>query len=432
MMLPMDVARLDQLRVDGARLLDRLMALADVGAIDGGGVCRLALTDEDKAGRDLVVSWMHDLGMDVLVDKIGNVVATWGGRDPSLAPVMCGSHIDTVRTGGKYDGNYGVLSGLEVVETLITAGVQPERPIAVAFFTDEEGARFHPDMLGSLVYASGLAVEDALDIDGIDGARLGDELVRIGYAGPHPCPIVVPHAYVEVHIEQGPVLEADDVTVGAVTGVQGIHWEEVTIEGRSSHAGTTPMAMRRDAGLAAAQLAVRVREIVSEVGGTPVGTVGAIDLYPNLVNVVAARAVVAVDVRNTDAAELARTIDLVAECCEALAADGDLAVSRVVTADYAPVDFDPAIVALVEQMAAELGHPVRRLPSGAGHDAQMLARLCPAGMIFVPSVDGLSHNVAEHTEPADLAAGADVLLHCVLALSGATHHDPLGPPAADR
>jgi N-carbamoyl-L-amino-acid hydrolase len=330
---------------------------------------------------------------------------------------MCGSHIDTVRTGGKYDGNYGVLAGLEVVETLITAGADTHRPIAVAFFTDEEGARFHPDMLGSLVYASGLAVEDALDVEGIDGTRLGDELVRIGYAGPHPCPIVVPHAYVEVHIEQGPVLEADSITIGAVTGVQGIHWEEITFSGRSSHAGTTPMAMRRDAGLAAARLAVRVREITTEVGGAPVGTVGAIDLFPNLVNVVPSQAVISVDLRNTDQAELARAVGLLGVACDTIAAAEHVEVTRNVTADFAPVEFDDAVIRLVETTAKALGHSVRRLPSGAGHDAQMLARLCPTGMIFVPSVDGLSHNVAEYTKPADLEAGANVLLHCLLALS---------------
>jgi N-carbamoyl-L-amino-acid hydrolase len=405
------------LRVDGRRLLDRIEQLGAVGAIDGGGVCRLALTDEDRAGRDLVVSWMHDLGMDVRIDAIGNVVATWGGRDAAAAPVMCGSHIDTVRTGGRYDGNYGVLAGLEVVETLAGAGVVTDRPVAVAFFTDEEGARFHPDMLGSLVYAGGLSVEAALDLPGIDGSRLGDELVRIGYAGDHPCPGPAPHAFVEVHIEQGPVLEADGITIGAVTGVQGIHWEEITITGRSSHAGTTPMDLRRDAGYVAARLAVRVREITAEIGGAQVGTVGAIDLHPNLVNVVPARAVLTVDLRNTDAGELARAIARLGTTCTELEAAESVTIARRVTADFDPVEFDPKVIELVERTAAALGHSVRRMPSGAGHDAQMIARLCPTAMIFVPSVDGLSHNVAEHTEPADLAAGADVLLHTLLALA---------------
>lgn len=413
------------LRVDGDRLLDRLFELAAVGAIDGGGVCRLALTDEDRGGRDLVVEWMRDLEMDIRVDAIGNVVATWGGPrvaerggGGSLAPVMCGSHIDTVRTGGKYDGNYGVLAGLEVIETIAGAGIVTDRPIGVAFFTDEEGARFHPDMLGSLVYAGGMNVEAALDTLGIDGLRLGDELARIGYAGPHPCPGPVPHAYLEVHIEQGPVLESDGITIGAVTGVQGIHWEEISITGRSSHAGTTPMAMRRDAALAAARVVVAVDDLVDDLGGAQVGTVGTIEVHPNLVNVVAASSRLTADLRNTDSDTLALAVERLGTACDEIAAEHSVEIRRRVTADFAPVDFDERIITLVERTASALGHSVRRIPSGAGHDAQMLARVCPTGMIFVPSAGGLSHNVEEHTEPADLAAGADVLLHTVLALAG--------------
>ena len=401
------------LRIDRARLLDRIDALARVGAIEGGGVCRLALTDEDRAGRDLVISWMRDLEMDVVIDAVGNVIATWGG-DRSRAPVMCGSHIDTVRTGGKYDGNYGVIAGLEVVETLAAAGQPLDRPIAVAFFTDEEGARFHPDMLGSLVYAGGMSTETALELRGIDGTRLGDELDRIGYAGPAPCPGVVPHRYVEVHIEQGPVLEAAGITIGAVTSVQGIHWEEIAIVGRSSHAGTTPMAMRRDAAFAAASIAVRVREITAAVAGTQVGTVGAIEVHPNLVNVVAASATITVDLRNTDRSALRRAVDMLGVACDEVASSESVDITRRVTADFDPVEFDPSMIDLVERTARDLGHSVQRMPSGAGHDAQMLARVCPAAMIFVPSVDGLSHNVAEFTDAADLEAGANVLLHVLL------------------
>jgi N-carbamoyl-L-amino-acid hydrolase len=216
-------------RVDTARLLGRLDELATIGAIpDTTGVARLALTDADRAGRDLVVSWMTDLGLDVRIDAIGNVVGVLPGRDAAAAPVMCGSHIDTVKTGGRYDGAYGVLAGLEVIETLIENRVRLRRPIAVAFFTDEEGSRFAPDMLGSLVYVGGMSVEDARDIVGIDGATVGAELDRIGYAGALPCPMFVPHAYVELHIEQGPVLEAEGFTIGAVTGVQGISWHEMS------------------------------------------------------------------------------------------------------------------------------------------------------------------------------------------------------------
>src|SRR5262245_54792153 len=257
--------------VDGARLWERLMELGEIGAIHGPngehGCCRLALTDADREGRDLVVGWMRDLGLMVSIDGIGNVVATRPGRDPAAAPVMTGSHIDTVATGGRFDGNLGVLAGLEVIETLEQHGIETERPLAVAFFTDEEGARFAPDMLGSLVFAGGMALEEALDIVASDGARLGDELARIGYAGPLPCPAArPPHAYVELHIEQGPILEDEGITIGVVEGVQGISWTELTINGRSSHAGTTPMRLRRDAGYVAAPIATLVRRLGPDAG----------------------------------------------------------------------------------------------------------------------------------------------------------------------
>ena len=245
-------------RVSFARLRSRLDALAELGATEGGGSCRLALTDADKQGRDLVVTWMRDLGLRVDIDGIGNVVGTWPA-DRDEPPVLLGSHIDTVATGGIYDGCLGVLAGLEVVETLITEGVEPAHPVAVAFFTDEEGSRFAPDMLGSLVFAGGMAVEDARSVVGVDGAVLGDELDRIGYAGPAPCPARPPHAYLELHIEQGPVLEAEGITIGAVTGVQAISWTEIVVEGQSNHAGTTPMDLRHDAGYVAARIATQVR-----------------------------------------------------------------------------------------------------------------------------------------------------------------------------
>jgi N-carbamoyl-L-amino-acid hydrolase len=330
---------------------------------------------------------------------------------------MTGSHIDTVRTGGRYDGNLGVLAGLEVVETLAAADVTTKRPLAVAFFTGEEGARFAPDMLGSLVYAGGLSAEAAHDAVGIDGARLGDELARIGYLGGAPCPGPAPHAFVELHVEQGPVLEREGVTIGAVESVQGISWSEVTITGQSNHAGTTPMAMRHDAGYVAAELAAFVRHLVGEIGGAQVGTVGRMAFTPDLVNVVAARAVLTVDLRNTDADALRRSVDQTVAFARATAEREGCAVEVRSLADFDPVTFDPRVVDLVEATAHRLGHSVRRLPSGAGHDAQMLARLCPTAMIFVPSVRGLSHNPAEHTEPDDLEAGANVLLQTLLALA---------------
>ena len=406
--------------IDGGRLLDDLEALAKVGDTGDGGSCRLALTDDDAGGRELVVGWMRDVGLDVRVDRIGNVVATRAGDgdvDGALAPVMTGSHIDTVRTGGRYDGTLGVLAGLEVVRALDDAGVRTRRPLAVAFFTDEEGSRFAPDMLGSLVYAGGMPLEDALEVVGIDGAVLGHELERIGWAGEAAVPGPSPHAYVELHIEQGPLLEEQGVTIGAVTGVQGISWQELTLTGQSNHAGTTPMRLRRDAGLAAAQVAVAVRHLATDLGGHQVGTVGRIDLHPDLVNVVAARATMTVDLRNTDEAVLAAAErGLRATVDEIAAAEGVTAAWREL-ARFAPVAFDDDVVALVERTAKARGHTVMRLPSGAGHDAQMIARLCPAGMVFVPSRAGVSHNPAEFTEPDDLAAGCQVLADVLVELA---------------
>jgi N-carbamoyl-L-amino-acid hydrolase len=405
------------LRVDGGRLLRRLHELGAVGSTGDGGVCRLALTDADRWGRDLVTTWMRDLGLQVSIDAVGNVVAVRPGRRPG-PPVMTGSHIDTVRTGGLYDGNLGVLAGLEVVETLIEHGVETEHGVAVAFFTDEEGSRFAPDMLGSLVYVGGMSVEEARDVVGIDGSRFGDELDAVGYAGPTPCPGEVPVAFVELHVEQGPVLEQEGLTIGAVTEVQGIAWYEVTVTGQSNHAGTTPIGHRHDPLYAAARMAVHVRELCSSYGSHQVGTVGKIDVHPNLINVVPARATFTVDLRNTDAGALRMAEVDLWHFCDTVAEEEGVSVEVRRLARFDPVPFDPRVVEWVEVTATDLGHSVKRLPSGAGHDAQMLARVCPAGMIFVPSVGGVSHNPAEHTEPADLTAGADTLLQTLLGIAG--------------
>jgi N-carbamoyl-L-amino-acid hydrolase len=412
MMLP----RGPDLRIDAGRLASRLDALGAIGAIPGGGVCRLALSDEDRAGRDRVVGWMKEIGLAVTIDAIGNVVGVRAGRDAG-PPVMMGSHIDTVRTGGRYDGNLGVLAGLEVVQTLDDAGIVTRRPLAVAFFTNEEGARFNPDMMGSLVYVGGLSLETALATVGIDGRSVGDCLREVGYDG---TPAVAPpgvHAYVELHIEQGPVLDVEGVTIGAVEGVQGISWTEFTVTGVSNHAGTTPMRMRHDAGYVACAIAHRAREIARELGGDQVATVGSINLSPNLVNVIANRAVLTVDLRNTDEGRLQDAEKRLHAFAADIARTEDVTLTHRTLARFEPVTFDPAVISLVEETARALGQSVRRMPSGAGHDAQMLARICPAGMIFVPSVGGISHNVREHTAPRDIEAGANVLLHTVLRLA---------------
>ena len=409
--------KVEQLRISEARLMARLDELAAVGATADGSCCRLALTDEDKAGRDLVAHWMRELGLEVRVDPIGNIFG-WRRGTEDVEPVMTGSHIDTVRTGGRYDGNLGVLGALEVVRVLNEAGIATRRPLVVGAFTDEEGARFQPDMLGSLVYVGGLPLQQAYATVGIDGKALKDELARIGYLGDAPLPLARPHAFVELHIEQGPVLDAEGITIGAVENLQGISWQEVRIDGQSNHAGTTPMRLRHDAGYCAAAIGHFLRHLAREMGADQVATMGALTLHPGLINVIAARAKVTVDLRNTDEALLQQAERRFARFVAQLAIEEGVKIETRSLARFEPVTFDRGVAELVARTAKKLGHSCRPMTSGAGHDAQMMARICPTAMIFVPSVGGISHNPAEHTEPAHLAAGTDVLLHTLLELAG--------------
>lgn len=405
----------NQPSINGERLISRLTALGEIGSTGDGGCCRLALTDDDRHGRDLVVAWMRELDLDITIDAIGNVVGLWNVGNG--APVMTGSHIDTVRTGGMYDGNYGVLAGLEVIESCKEQGIRPARPFSVAFFTNEEGARFAPDMLGSLVYVGGLGLEEALDTVSIDGKRLGDELQRIGYAGVSPCPGPSPHAFVELHVEQGPVLEAEGVAFGAVTGVQGISWQELTISGQSNHAGTTPMNLRRDPAFVAAMMTVYLRDIAERFGGDQVCTVGKLDVHPNLINVIPSRVTMTLDVRNTDEDTLQDAEQLIDTFCFQIEQDENVSITKRTLARFEPVTFDDRVVGVVERRAREIDDSVKRMPSGAGHDAQMFARVCPTAMIFVPSRGGISHNPAEHTDENQLVNGANVLLRTMLDLA---------------
>jgi N-carbamoyl-L-amino-acid hydrolase len=403
-------------RIDLSRLLARLDEFNRIGALPGGGNCRLALTDEDRGGRDLLVKWMRELGLAVSIDAIGNIIGLRAGR-VDTAPVMFGSHVDTVGTGGRYDGLYGVLAGLEACESLNDAGIVTRRPLALVAFTNEEGVRFAPYAMGSLVYVGGLALDDAYAIRGIDGSTVGEELRRIGYIGDAKPGWLAPHAYLELHIEQGPVLENEGLVIAAVEGITGLTWIEVTVAGQAAHAGTTPMHLRRDAGYAAAQIAVFVRRLAQEMGGAQKGTIGRLELAPNLVNVVAERAIATIDLRNIDAAGLKEAEQRFSMFLDRLAGEEQVAISTRPLAQFEPVTFPDHVVSLVEASARALGLPCRRLPSGAGHDAQMMARVCPAGMIFVPSAGGISHNVREHTKPEHLEAGAAVLLHAVQRLA---------------
>jgi len=395
------------LRLDERRLLDALDELAGIGAIEGGGCARLALTDDDRIGRDLVVGWMKVLQLDVRIDAIGNVIGLRAGRE-NLPPVMTGSHIDTVRTGGRYDGNYGVLAGLEVVRALNAAKITTRRPIAVAFFTNEEGARFQPDMMGSLVYAGGLGLNEAYAANDKDGCSVGDELRRIGYLGPARPGALRPHAFVELHIEQGPILDEEQVRIGVVESVQGISWTEYTVTGVSNHAGTTPMRLRRDAGYLAASVNLFARKLAKEMGGDQVATIGALSLRPNLINVVPNRAVFTVDLRNTDEAKLKQAEARVTAHIDEVAKEERVDAEAKILARFEPVNFEAALVDRVERHAQTLGLSTRRMPSGAGHDAQILGLKLPAAMMFVPSIGGISHHFTENTTDGDIVLGCQV------------------------
>lgn len=401
---------LEKILINQDRLLADLASFNQIGALQGGGVARLALTDNDRLGRDELVRRMKALGLHVAIDPIGNIFGTRAGK--TAATVMTGSHIDTVLTGGWYDGTYGVLAGLEVIAALNDAGCSTEHSITVAAFTNEEGARFQPDMLGSLVFAGGMSTNAARKTLDVAGITLGDELDRIGYAGAGRGPEEI-ISYYELHIEQGPVLEDENIQIGVVTGVQGISWTRLTVTGRSSHAGTTPMRSRADAGLAAMELVTRLHAALKDIPEQLV-TCGSFRIMPDLVNVVPQQCVLTLDLRNPDETVLANAERHLSQLITDIEAAYGVSIQTETLARFEPVPFESGLVDRVENIAISNGFSTRRLCSGAGHDAQMIARMAPSAMIFVPSVKGLSHNIAELTLPDDLGRGAQVLLDAIL------------------
>jgi N-carbamoyl-L-amino-acid hydrolase len=404
----------ESLRINGARLWDSLMTLAKLGATDKGGVKRLALTDLDKQGRDLVVSWAKEAGMSVVVDQIGNVFMRRAGRNNALPPIMCGSHIDTQPTGGKFDGNYGVLAGLEVVRTLNDRGLQTEAPIEVAFWTNEEGSRFVPVMMGSGVFAKAFSLEHAWSATDTDGKTVKGELERIGYVGPqtpgdHPI-----GAYFEAHIEQGPVLEDADVTIGVVTACLGQRWYDCVVEGMEAHAGPTPMPLRKDAMQVAAKIMQETVAVALRHPPYGRGTNGFIQVHPNSRNVIPGRVKFSIDLRNVND-ELLNTMDAeIRAFVKAMNDEGPCKVSIEQVSYFPPCPFEGGCVGAVREGAKKLGYSVMDVVSGAGHDAIYVARLAPAGMIFIPCKDGISHNEIEDAKPAHIEAGGNVLLHAML------------------
>lgn len=410
----MDSLNPKNLKVNGDRLWDSLMEMAKIGPGVAGGNCRLALSDFDREGRDLFVRWCKEAGCSIAIDKMGNIFARRPGTDPALPPVTTGSHLDTQPTGGKFDGVFGVLAGLEVIRTLNDNGIETAAPIEVAVWTNEEGSRFAPAMVASGVFAGVFDLEYGHSRKDPDGKTLGEELKRIGYLGdetPGDHPI---RAFFEAHIEQGPILEAEKKTIGVVTGAQGQRWFEVMLAGAESHAGTTPMNRRRDALVAAAKLVQAVNEIALAHPPHAVSTVGMMQVSPNSRNTIPGSVFLTVDLRHPDdhtlsamEGELRRAC---AEICEPARIEADVEMIW-----YAPpIVFDKDCVGAVRNAATAAGYDNMEIVSGAGHDACYISRVAPTAMIFVPCEDGVSHNESESATPGDLAAGCNVLLYAML------------------
>jgi N-carbamoyl-L-amino-acid hydrolase len=404
----------DNLRVDGARLWDALMEMARVGATPKGGCDRQTLTDADREGRALFARWCDAAGLAMTIDAMGTMFARRPGVDDGLAPVMLGSHLDTQPTGGKFDGVLGVLGALEVVRTLDDLGVKTRRPIEIVNWTNEEGSRFAPSMLASGVFAGHYTLAQALDLRDRRGLRFGDELARIGYAGDAPVGGRTAHAYFELHIEQGPILEDERIDIGVVTHAQGLRWYDLDLKGLESHAGSTPMARRRDALVGAARVVEAVRRVALDHPPYAVGTCGVIEARPGSRNVIPGDVFLTAEIRCPDAVTLDQMDAELRAAAHAVARDEGLTLDLRETAAYAPVAFDPACIATVRESAAALGLTHRDIVSGAGHDACWMACVCPTAMIFTPCVDGLSHNEAEAITPQWARAGADVLLRAAL------------------
>jgi N-carbamoyl-L-amino-acid hydrolase len=402
------------LAINGERLWNALMELARIGATPKGGVKRLALTDLDKQGRDLVVAWGKEAGLSITVDMIGNVFMRREGTNPALPPVVSGSHIDTQPTGGKFDGNYGVLAALEVVRTLNDQGIRTEAPIEVAFWTNEEGSRFVPVMMGSGVFCGAFSLAHAYAATDTEGKTVRDELQRIGYVGtqtPGDHPI---GAYFEAHIEQGPVLEDAGKVIGVVPAVLGLSWYDCVVSGMEAHAGPTPMHLRRDA----LQVATRImQEVVAIAHSHPPygrGTVGMVQVHPNSRNVIPGQVKFSIDLRNVNDELLDRMHAEILAFVERTRRETGLGVTIERVSYIPPCPFHPDCVDAVRRATERLGYSTMDVVSGAGHDAIYAARLAPAGMIFVPCKDGISHNEIEDAQPDHLTAGCNVLLHAML------------------
>ncbi|MDX2157754.1 MAG: Zn-dependent hydrolase [Hyphomicrobiaceae bacterium] len=402
------------LRVDGGRLWASLMEMARIGATPKGGVNRLTLTDLDRESRDLFATWARQAGCSVSVDRIGNMFGRREGTDPSLPPVMVGSHLDTQPTGGKFDGALGVMAALELVRTMNDLGIRTRHPIEIVNWTNEEGSRFAPACVASAVFAGAIPLEAALAIEDREGKALGAELQRIGFAGTDPVGRRPVHAFFELHIEQGPILEEEAIDIGIVTVANGQKWYEIRLQGQESHAGPTPMSRRRDALLGAARIVERVNAIGHAHDPSACATCGMIEAYPNSRNVSPGSVFLTVDLRHPDGEKLLSMDRAVRAGIDEIATRTGLEAEVKVVADYPPLPFDAGCVDAVRRAARDLGYSAREITSGAGHDAVYMARVAPTAMVFTPCIDGISHNEAEDMKPEWATAGANVLLRAVL------------------
>ncbi len=390
------------------------MEMAKIGGTEKGGCCRLALTDLDKEGRDLFSRWCEEAGCTIKVDKMGNIFARRAGKNDDLPPVMMGSHLDTQPTGGKYDGVYGVLAGLEVIRTLNDFDVQTEHPIEVSVWTNEEGSRFAPAMVSSGVFAGVFDLEYGLSRADLDGKTMGEELTRIGYAGTEEVGGREIKAFFEAHIEQGPILEHEEKTIGVVQGAQGQRWYEITITGQEAHAGPTPMARRKDALVAASKIVQEVNRIGMDNQPFACATVGLLNVTPNSRNTIPGEVFFTVDFRHPKDDILSKMDQELRSFADKVAADGGYEMKFEEIWYSPPVEFDPDCINAVRQGAEIAGFSHMDIISGAGHDACYINRVAPTGMIFVPCENGISHNEEEEATPEDLAAGCNVLLHAVV------------------
>lgn len=404
--------------VRGDRLWDSLMDMAKIGATEKGGSCRLALTDEDKEGRDLFIKWCEEAGCSIKIDKMGNIFARREGKNPALPAVMTGSHLDTQPTGGKFDGVYGVLAGLEVLRALNDYEITTEHPVEVAVWTNEEGSRFAPSMVSSAVFAGAYDLEYGLSRADVNGVTMGEELKRIGYDGPEEVGGRDLKAFFEAHIEQGPKLEFQEKTIGVVTDVNGLRWYEITVRGQEAHAGPTPMNRRKDALVAASKMVQEVNRIGFENDPDACATVGMLDCRPNSRNTIPGEVFFTVDFRHPSDEVLTKMDGQLREFCEQVAREGGFELEFEQIMYTAPIKFDEACVDAVRKGAAEAGYSHMDIVSGAGHDACYLSRVAPTGMVFVPCENGISHNEEEAATPEDLAAGCHVLLHAMLDQAG--------------